>query len=68
MGFYRNANTGKANRRAVAEAVFKFLRETNCKDFGLTSLSGFNGSFAMPVGTDFTKVRAFDTYINDSDS
>lgn len=68
MGFYKNTNTGRANRRAVAEAVFKFLRETNCKDFGLTSLSGFNGSFAMPVGTDFTKVRAFDTYINDPDS
>lgn len=68
MGFYKNTNTGKANRRAVAGVVFKYLRETSCKDFGLTSLNGFNGSFAIPTGTDFTKVRVFDTYINDPDS
>ena len=67
MGFYKNTNTGKANRRAVAESVFKFLKETNCKNFGLTSLNGFNGSLARPVGTDFSKGRTLDTYINDPD-
>ena len=64
MGFYKNTNTRKANRRAVAETVFKYLSETNGKDFGLVSLSGFNGSLARPAGIDFSKVRAFDTYIN----
>lgn len=67
MGFYKNANTGKANRRAVAEMVFNYLKEANCKDFGLTSLSGFNGSYAMPAGTDFSKTKFIDPYINRSD-